>query len=274
MGLPIVQVDAFTDRPFAGNPAAVCLLPAPADPKWMQDVAREMNLAETAFLVPRSDGFDLRWFTPTVEVDLCGHATVASAHVLWEDGHLPRDTQARFHTKSGLLTADARGEWIELDFPATPAAPAAVPDGLAQALGVKPRFIGRSKFDYLVEVDGEDVVRGARPDLGALARIEARGVIVTSRAGKVAYDFVSRFFAPRSGVDEDPVTGSAHCALAPYWCAKLGKPELVGFQASARGGVVRVRLAGDRVKIGGQAVTVLRGSLTADNMGGKEAHRS
>jgi PhzF family phenazine biosynthesis protein len=275
MPLPIVQVDAFTDRPFSGNPAAVCLLPAPADPQWMQDVAREMNLAETAFLVRRSDGFDLRWFTPTVEVDLCGHATVASAHVLWEDGHLPPDVQARFHTKSGLLTADRRADWIELDFPATVAEPAPPPAGLAAALRVQPRFIGRSKFDYLVEVDDEAVVRGLRPDLSAISRVDARGVIVTSRAAQPgAYDFVSRFFAPRSGVDEDPVTGSAHCALAPYWCAKLGRPELVGFQASPRGGVVRVRLAADRVKISGQAVTVLRGSLTADNLGGKEAHRS
>jgi predicted PhzF superfamily epimerase YddE/YHI9 len=273
MPLPIVQVDAFTDRPFAGNPAAVCLLPAPADPQWMQDVAREMNLAETAFLVRRSDGFDLRWFTPTVEVALCGHATLASAHVLWEDGHLPPDGQARFHTKSGVLTAERRGAWIELDFPATPAEPALAPDGMVAAVGVTPRFVGRSRFDYLLEVASEQTVRDLRPDVGALAAVDARGVIVTSRAGDGPYDFVSRFFAPRAGVPEDPVTGSAHCALAPYWSGKLGKPELVGFQASARGGTVRVRLAGDRVKLGGQAVTVLRGSLTADNLGGKEAHR-
>jgi PhzF family phenazine biosynthesis protein len=271
MPLPIVQVDAFTDRPFAGNPAAVCLLPAPADAQWMQDVAREMNLSETAFLVPQRDGFDLRWFTPVVEIDLCGHATLASAHMLWEDGHLPPGTQARFHTRSGLLTADARGTWIELDFPATRAEPAAAPAGLTAALGVTPRFVGRSRFDYLLEVDGEDVVRGLRPDFGALARVDARGVIVTSRAAASSYDFVSRFFAPRAGVDEDPVTGSAHCALAPYWTAQLGRPELVGYQASARGGTVRVRLQNDRVMLGGQAVTVLRGALTAGNMSSKEA---
>ena len=274
MSLPIVQVDAFTDRPFAGNPAAVCILPAPADARWMQDVAREMNLSETAFLVRQRDGFDLRWFTPAVEIDLCGHATLASAHTLWEDGDLPQGTQARFHTRSGLLTADRRGAWIELDFPATRAESATAPAGLTAAVGVNPRFVGRSRFDYLLEVDGEHVVRGLTPDFGALARVDARGVIVTSRAAASSYDFVSRFFAPRSGVDEDPVTGSAHCALAPYWTAQLGRPELVGYQASARGGTVRVRLQGDRVILGGQAVTVLRGELTAGNMGDKEAVRT
>jgi len=264
----ITQVDAFTNRPFAGNPAAVCILPDDAEPAWMQNVARGMNLAETAFLVRRQDGYDLRWFTPAVEVDLCGHATLASAHVLWEDAHLTPSTQARFHTKSGLLTADRRDAWIELDFPATPASPAPPPPGLIEALGIKPRFVGRSRFDYLVEVDSESTVRGLDPDLGALGRVAARGVIVTSRAnGDPQYDFVSRFFAPQSGVPEDPVTGSAHCALAPYWCHKLGKQSLTGYQASARGGIVRVRLDGSgRVRLAGQAVTVLRGELTAVKM--------
>jgi predicted PhzF superfamily epimerase YddE/YHI9 len=274
MTLRITQVDAFTDRPFAGNPAAVCLLPAPADPRWMLNVAREMNLAETAFLVPQRDGFDLRWFTPAVEIDLCGHATLASAHVLWEDGHLAPGTQARFHTRSGLLTADRRGAWIELDFPATPAEPVVAPPGLTAAVGVTPRFVGRSRFDYLLEVDGEEIVRGSNPNFDALAQVDARGVIVTSRAAASSYDFVSRFFAPRAGVNEDPVTGSAHCALAPYWSAKLGRPDLVGYQASARGGTVRVRLQNDRVILGGQAVTVLRGELSAGNLGGKEAART
>jgi PhzF family phenazine biosynthesis protein len=267
MSLRITQVDAFTHRPFAGNPAAVCVLPAAAGAAWMQNVAKEMNLAETAFLVPQRDGYDLRWFTPAVEVDLCGHATLASAHVLWEDGHLPATTQARFHTKSGLLTADRRDAWIEMDFPSTPAEPATPPVGLVEALGVQPRFVGRSRFDYLVEVESESTVRQLDPDLGALGRVECRGVIVTSPADRAGdHDFVSRFFAPRAGVPEDPVTGSAHCSLAPYWSAKLGKKELVGYQASARGGVVRVRVQGDRVHLGGQAVTVLRGELTAGNM--------
>jgi PhzF family phenazine biosynthesis protein len=269
MSFRITQVDAFTNRPFAGNPAAVCLLPSPAEPAWMQSVAREMNLAETAFLIPRrgDDGYDLRWFTPAVEVALCGHATLASAHVLWEDGHLHTGVQARFFTKSGLLTADRRGDWIELDFPNTPVTAAAAPAGLVDALHVQPVFVGRSKFDVFVEVENEGTVRDLAPDLAALARLEARGVIVTSRAAKNAsYDFVSRFFAPQSGVPEDPVTGSAHCALTPYWSAKLGKHELSGYQASERGGMVRVRLEGDRVHLSGQAVTVLRGELTTGNM--------
>jgi PhzF family phenazine biosynthesis protein len=266
MSLRITQVDAFTNRPFAGNPAAVCLLPKPAEPEWMLNIAREMNLAETAFLVRQKDGYDLRWFTPAVEVDLCGHATLASAHVLWEDGHLEPNVQARFHTKSGLLTADRRDAWIELDFPATAAAPASPPAGLIDALGAKPLFVGRSRFDYLVEVNDEATVRRIAPNLDALARVEARGVIVTSRADKGKYDFVSRFFAPQSGVPEDPVTGSAHCALTPYWSAKLGKKELVAYQASPRGGELRVRLDGDRVRLGGQAVTVLRGELTTGNL--------
>jgi len=268
MGLRITQVDAFTNQPFAGNPAAVCILPKAAEPSWMLNVAREMNLAETAFLVRQTDGYDLRWFTPAVEVDLCGHATLASAHVLWEDGVLKPEAQARFHTKSGLLTADRRDGLIELDFPATPASAAPPPAGLIEAVGAKATFVGRSRFDYLVEVDSEATVRALDPDLGALSRVEARGVIVTSRAdSKSAFDFVSRFFAPRSGVPEDPVTGSAHCALTPYWSAKLGKEELRAFQASPRGGELRLRLVGDRVRIGGQAVTVLRGELTTDNMG-------
>ena len=261
MSLRITQVDAFTDRPFAGNPAAVCLLPAPRDDGWMQSVAREMNLSETAFLVARPDGYALRWFTPAVEVALCGHATLASAHVLWEDGHLPSDRQARFHTKSGLLTGDRTGEWIELDFPAKREEPAPVPAGLAQALGIAPKYVGRNQFDYLVEVDGEATVRNLTPDHAALAALPVRGVIVTSRGDSRGYDFVSRFFAPGSGVPEDPVTGSAHCALGPYWQARLGKSDFVAYQPSPRGGVVRVRVVAERVKLGGKAVTVLRGEL-------------
>ena len=261
VALTIVQVDAFTNRPFAGNPAAVCVLAAPRDEHWMQDVAREMNLSETAFLHPADDGYALRWFTPAVEVELCGHATLASAHVLWEDGHLPAGRQARFHTKSGVLTADRNGEWIELDFPATPAAPAPAPAGLATALGVSPRWVGRNKFVYLVELDSEDAVRGLRPDFGALERVEARGLIVTSRGDAQKFDFVSRFFAPRTGILEDPVTGSAHCALTPFWSERLHKTEMTAYQASSRGGVVRVRANGPRVLLAGQAVTVLRGEL-------------
>jgi PhzF family phenazine biosynthesis protein len=267
MSLPIVQIDAFTSAAFGGNPAAVCVLPAARDATWMQLVAREMNLSETAFLVRRpaaagaDDGFDLRWFTPGTEVDLCGHATLASAHALWEDGHLAPGVVATFHTKSGRLTAEQRGEWIELNFPATPAEPAEAPPGLTEALGVTPLYVGKSRFDYLVEVESEAVVRGIRPDFGRLRELPVRGVIVTSRPTTPGCDFVSRFFAPAAGVDEDPVTGSAHCCLTPYWSRKLGKTEMVARQLSLRGGELRLRLDGDRVRLGGQAVTVMRGEI-------------
>jgi PhzF family phenazine biosynthesis protein len=264
MSVPIVQVDAFTDTRFAGNPAAVCVLPAPADDRWMQQVAQEMNLSETAFLVRRDDAWQLRWFTPTVEVDLCGHATLASAHVLWEEGHLSPEAQARFDTLSGRLTADRRGKRIEMDFPAQPEQPTPPPAGLLDALGsARARYVGKSRTDFIVEVGTEQEVRALTPDFTRLRQCPVRGVIVTSRSSSGDFDFVSRFFAPASGVDEDPATGSAHCCLAPYWGGRLGKTEMVGYQASARGGVVAVRLMGDRVRLGGQAVTVLRGQLLA-----------
>jgi PhzF family phenazine biosynthesis protein len=257
----IVQVDAFTAEPFAGNPAAVCVLAHAADKRWMQQVAREMNLSETAFLFRQGDAWSLRWFTPSVEVALCGHATLASAHVLWQDGHLAQGVQARFDTKSGRLTADRKGDWIEMDFPAEPAQPAPPPDSLLAALGVAATFVGKNRMDYIVEVESEAAVRALQPDFTRLRSLPVRGVMVTARSSDRECDFVSRFFAPGSGVDEDPVTGSAHCCLAPYWGAKLGKTEMTGHQVSARGGVVRVRTAGNRVILGGQAVTVLRGDL-------------
>ena len=260
---PFSQVEAFTDRPFSGNPAAVCLLPASSDAEWMQLVAAEMNLAETAFLIRRPDGFGLRWFTPTCEVDLCGHATLASAHALWEDGQLPAGEPARFHTRSGLLTAERRDGTIWLDFPATPAGPVPVPADLVEGLGAPVRFVGKSSYDYLVELESEASVRALDPDLRRLAGLPARGVIVTAASADPARQFVSRFFAPAAGVPEDPVTGSAHCALGPFWGERLGVTELIGYQASRRGGTVRIRLDGDRVLLGGQAVTVLRGELLA-----------
>ncbi|HYL43615.1 MAG TPA: PhzF family phenazine biosynthesis protein [Ktedonobacteraceae bacterium] len=264
MGQTIFQVDAFTDKPFAGNPAGVCVLPEPRSERWMQDVAREMNLSETAFLLKQEDGFQLRWFTPAAEVDLCGHATLASAHILWEAEYLQPQEQARFHTRSGLLTAErVDGNWIELDFPAKPEQPTDAPPHLLEALGIQAQYVGVNVFDYLVEVDTEETLQNMQPDITLLAQVPVRGVIVTSRASTPGYDFVSRFFAPRVGVNEDPVTGSAHCCLTPYWSKRLGKNELLAYQASARGGVLRVRLSGDRVKIGGQAVTTLRGELLA-----------
>jgi PhzF family phenazine biosynthesis protein len=261
MPTSIVQVDAFTDRPFAGNPAAVCVLPVARSDEWMRNVAREMNLSETSYLVPQDGGYNLRWFTPSVEVKLCGHATLAGAHVLWEDGHVPPDSQIQFHTLSGLLSAQRRGGWIELDFPAKPTPSVEAPPYILTALGIPPKFVGRNDFDYLVEVESEEMLRGMAPDFTALRKLPVRGVIVTAVSQSADFDFVSRFFAPGSGVDEDPVTGSAHCALGPYWSERLGKSEFTAYQASARGGVVRVRIAGDRVILGGQAVTVLRGEL-------------
>lgn len=266
----LYQVDSFTDVPFAGNPAGVCLLTTAADDAWMQNVAREMNLSETAFLVARPDAsFDLRWFTPSVEVDLCGHATLASAHVLWETGVLAADEAAIFGTKSGRLTCRRDADWISMDFPATPPEFCPAPAGLAEALGITPVAVGRTPFDLLVEVDSEATVRAMAPDFGKLAAFDVRGIMVTSRAdapssasGRAAtYDFISRFFGPAVGINEDPVTGSAHCALGPYWSERLGKSDLLAYQASARGGVVRVSPRGGRVILGGQAVTVLRCEL-------------
>jgi PhzF family phenazine biosynthesis protein len=264
MAIRIVTVDAFTSVPFAGNPAAVCVLSEARPDEWLRNVAREMNLSETAFLLPMDGGFNLRWLTPAVEVDLCGHATVASAHVLWEDGHLPHGKTARFHTRSGLLTADRRGEWIELDFPVKIATAVDPPPDLLPALGIAaPLAVARNQFDYLIEIESEEQLRALKPDHSKLREIPVRGVIVTSRSTAGEFDFLSRFFAPGSGIDEDPVTGSAHTALGPYWGSKLGKTEMRAYQASARGGVVRLRLNGDRIMLGGQAVTIMQATLLA-----------
>jgi predicted PhzF superfamily epimerase YddE/YHI9 len=259
--MKIYQVDAFTDKPFTGNPAGVCVLPGPKDDAWMQNVAAEMNLSETAFLRDQADGFRLRWFTPAVEVELCGHATLAAAHILWETGRLARHEPARFHTLSGLLTAVWRGVEIELDFPATPDEPADPPAGLAEILGARVVNFRSSRFDHLVELESEAVVRGLRPDFTRLKSLPVRGIIVTSRASTPGFDFVSRFFGPAVGIDEDPVTGSAHCCLGPYWSTRLGKTEMIAYQASARGGVVGVTVMGERVRLRGQAVTVLAAEL-------------
>lgn len=261
MGQRFTQVDAFTDQPFRGNPAAVCILPAAGDENWMRSVAQEMNLSETAFLYPHQDGFNLRWLTPSVEVALCGHATLASAHVLWEEGHLANHQEARFYTKSGLLTAQQQGEWIEMKFPAVIESASPPPDGLAEALGVRLVYVGRNKFDYIVELESAEVVRKLQPNFSALRTLGVRGVIVTSRSDTPEFDFISRFFAPGSGIDEDPVTGSAHACLGPFWSGRLGKKDFTAYQASPRGGIVRVRLEGGRVILGGKAVTVLRGEL-------------
>ncbi|MGC9502808.1 PhzF family phenazine biosynthesis protein [Baaleninema sp.] len=261
--MQLLQIDAFTDEPYRGNPAAVCVLEEPAEADWMQRVAAEMNLSETAFLHPEADGYRLRWFTPTVEVDLCGHATLASAHALWELGEAAPNDRIHFHTRSGRLTARQHQGWIELDFPASPVVEIEPPSQLVEVLGVRPQFVGENILKYLlVELSSEEDLRQLQPDFAKLAKLPVSGMIVTNRSIS-DYDFVSRFFAPAMGIDEDPVTGSAHCALAPYWGKKLGKMELTGYQASPRGGVVRVRRDGERVVLGGQAVTVLRGQLLA-----------
>jgi len=262
-----LQIDAFTDRPFTGNPAAVCFLDEPRGADWMQSVAAEMNLSETAFVVPEDGAFALRWFTPTIEVDLCGHATLASAHALWAEGVVDEDDPIGFETKSGTLTCTCDGDLIELDFPATLVEATEPPAGLLDALGVSPTYVGRSKFDTFILADSEDALRTLRPDVAALREMDMRGVIVTSETEDPQFDFISRYFAPGAGIDEDPVTGSAHCCLGPFWAERLGKTDMTGYQASARGGIVRVRMANDRVFLGGKAVTVLKGTLVAEAAG-------
>lgn len=265
-------VDAFAARPFRGNPAAVCLLSEPAPTSWLQAVGAEMNLSETAFLWPDENHWRLRWFTPTAEVDLCGHATLAAAHVLWEAELADPAKPVKFATLSGDLTAQRGGLGIQMNFPAEPAVELRaedVPPGLTEALRLSDLqcTIGRNRLDLLVELADEAAVRALTPDFGAVAKLEARGVIVTSRPGaataeSIEVDFVSRYFAPAAGVPEDPVTGSAHCALGPWWAGRLNKTRLLGAQLSARGGIVGVACEQDRVLLSGAAVTVMRGALS------------
>jgi predicted PhzF superfamily epimerase YddE/YHI9 len=263
MSYPLFVVDAFTDKPFGGNPAAVCLLPDWCDDRWLRDVAREMNLSETAFLVKRADSFELRWLTPAVEVELCGHATLASAHVIWQQGLVGLKEAISFSTCSGNLGAVRQGDEIELDFPLKPAEECSPPPRLLEALGALSKYVGKNRFDYLVEVESEAELRGLKPDFALLTQVPVRGTIVTSRSADPRFDFVSRFFAPAAGVNEDPVTGSAHCCLADFWRKRLKKSEFLAFQASVRGGIVRIRIVGDRVKLGGKAVIVTKGELLA-----------
>jgi PhzF family phenazine biosynthesis protein len=262
MPTPLLHVDAFADAPFRGNPAAVCLLEDARSTAWMQALAAELNLPATVFVAEARGKRDLRWFSPTAELALCGHGTLAAAHALWETARLSPGAPARFATRSGDLSAVLRDGWISLDMRADVATTASPPVGLLQALGVKARWVGRNRLDYVIEVDDEAAVRALTPDVGALAAIETRGVIVTARASMPDVDFVSRFFAPRAGISEDPVTGSAHCCLAPLWASRLGTSRLTARQLSPRGGVVRAEVEGDHVVLSGQAVTVLRGELT------------
>ena len=265
----IWQVNAFAERPFTGNPAAVCILDHFPSDGWMQKIAAEMNLSETAFVVPSDDAnaFELRWFTPVTEVDLCGHATLATVHTLFEQGRVDPSLPVRFQTRSGELACHRTGDRFTLDFPATPAnttVDASVEPSLLLALGLKEASVLRNQFDYLVIVNDEETIVDLRPDFNALASVETRGVVVTASSTRPGVDFVSRFFAPRCGIAEDPVTGSAHCCLAPYWAERLKKNSLVGYQASHRGGTVECEVVGDRVRLTGRAVTVLEGHLLVD----------
>jgi PhzF family phenazine biosynthesis protein len=261
--LPVQVVDAFADQAFSGNPAAVCYLTHPAPAQWMQQVAAEMNLSETAFLLREGDEFRLRWFTPLAEVKLCGHATLASAHVLWSEGHLPEEQPARFKTLSGPLVAEKRGEQIQLDFPRRPIAPLDHPPlaELAAALQVRPSAVWETDEDWVVLLENERFVQELQPDFARVSQLAARGLIVTAMGGSTGFDFVSRFFVPKLGINEDPVTGSAHCSLAPFWADRLGKQHFRAWQASRRGGVLEVQLMGDRVLLLGRALTTLRGQL-------------
>lgn len=261
MSIPVFLVDAFAEAPFGGNPAAVCLLDAPRPESWMQAVAREMNQAETAFVAPGGTAWSIRWFSPATEIALCGHATLASAHVLWESGRLPEGAAARFTYPHGELAAVRRDGGIELDFPTVPEQPCEPPADLAALLGAPVAYVGRSAMDFLALLERAEDLRRLEPDLRGIARLPARGLIVTAEGGEEGFDFLSRFFAPGSGIDEDPVTGSAHCTLGGFWQARLGRTRLRARQASPRGGVVDVRVAGTRTILGGRAFTIARGEL-------------
>lgn len=258
MGILIYQVDAFAEEIFKGNPAGVCILERAADEEWMQNIAMEMNLSETAFLYPLNEGYNLRWFTPEAEVDLCGHATLASAHILWETGILNKKEDAVFFTKSGRLSARKDGEYILLNFPSEADKQVEVPEGLIECLGVQILYVGKNRMDYIVEVENDEVARKLKPNFEMMKKIDTRGIIVTSLSSDARYDFVSRFFVPSIGINEDPVTGSAHCCLAPFWEKRLNKKEFMAYQVSKRGGELIVSLSEneDRVYIGGKAITV------------------
>lgn len=260
---PITVIDAFTDRPFAGNPAGVCIYEDDRPSGWLHSVAKELNLSETAFLRRRPDGdWSLRWFTPADEEKLCGHATLAASHHLMESGRVPAGSTIRYHTLSGVLTAQRQGNAIILDFPAEPPRKIAIPTGLAEALGAKVLAAGQNRLDIFAEVADEATVRALAPSMDKVDAFEARGIVVTARGDTGGqYDIVSRFFAPRCGIAEDPVTGSAHCGLGPWWMERLGRNTMLAYQASARGGTLRVTVNGDRCLLEGTAVTIWKGEL-------------
>ncbi|WCK56765.1 PhzF family phenazine biosynthesis protein [Aneurinibacillus sp. Ricciae_BoGa-3] len=258
----IFHINAFTDKPFSGNPAAICILDTPQEKQWMQRMAQEMNQPVTAFIFRRTNNlYDLHWFTPTTELDLCGHGTLGSAHVLWQQDYLTPDKGIQFYTKSGLLTVKQVSDGIQLDFPANPPVDAEVPAELKQALGIPAKHVAKNSLGYILEVESEEIVKKIQPNFELLSFIPVTGVIVTSPSSYTDFDFVSRYFAPRIGINEDPVTGSAHCGLGPYWSAKLQKKKLIGYQASSRGGIVKLELRENQVLLTGQAITILEGKV-------------
>ncbi len=256
----IYIVDAFTDKPYKGNPAAVCILESTKSDEWMQSVANEMNLSETAFLFENEGEFSLRWFTPEAEVDLCGHATLASAHILLSQ-YLLMNREIRFKTKSGLITAEKVGDWIQMNFPLEIEEPCDPPLELIEGLNVEFKYVGKNRLDYIIEVENEELLKSLRPDFNLLKLVQSRGIIVTCKSDRSEIDFVSRCFYPSVGVNEDPVTGSAHCCLGPYWQKKLDKSELNALQLSKRGGFLKLSVLETRILISGQAVTTLSGKL-------------
>jgi PhzF family phenazine biosynthesis protein len=260
---PLFQVDSFTDQPFKGNPAGVCLLDAVRPDDWMRAVAAEMNLSETAFVIKQGQDYSLRWFTPTVEMDLCGHATLAAAHILWETERVPGEALIRFHTRSGQLTISRNREWIEMDFPLRPYHEVAENEGVVDAVGAVPDEVYQSGENLLFVYESEKIIRALTPNFSALKTYEYHGLIVTAPSDSPQFDFVSRFFAPSIGINEDPVTGSSHCTLAPYWSERLRKVNLNANQVSSRAGVLKVRVSAERVYISGQAVTVFATELKA-----------
>ena len=259
--MEIIYVDAFARKPFCGNPAAVCILPEDIDDLLKQNIALEINFSETAFLFPFKSGYRLRWFTPKNEVDLCGHATLASAHVLWEKEIVSKSEKIDFYTNSGLLIAEFKDNYIIMDFPSTPPAECSLPQELANALGVPIKYSGKSQFDYIVEIESEEVLREISPDFSLLQKVDTRGVIVTAKSMDRKYDFISRFFAPGAGVNEDPVTGSAHCCLGPYWEKKMNKSEFHAYQASPRGGELSVNVMEDRCVLIGECISIMKADL-------------
>ncbi|MHB8109284.1 MAG: PhzF family phenazine biosynthesis protein [Syntrophorhabdaceae bacterium] len=258
--MKIFHIDAFTNRPFHGNPAAVCILPHPKIDSWIESIAAELNLPVTAFIIRQADGYMLRWFTPVAEVDMCGHGTLAAAHIIWQESLARPDSGINFYTRSGTLRAWKEDDWIGLDFPSMPAQPIPEPEGLRNVLGVPFIYVGKNGYDIIVEVDSEQTVRSLDPDKDALRQLPMRGLILTGRSDNPEYDFVSRFFAPSLGISEDAVTGSAHCCLAPYWAKRLSRMQLKGYQASRRGGVIKMNIRDDRIHLFGQAITVISGN--------------